>query len=800
MIIINKKFLNYSKGGAVSSELGKMLTDSKGSPISGVKLDPEKAYGKISLLLQKYINDNDEESWLKLTEKINYIYENLDYVLWGLNGETNFCSIILSELGLRKKLIFKLNAVSPNVIDENTHGAGAGYKICTEWPFIAALMRWFHDKLFINYYQMAIGDASTMSTVLSYIYSKKARRKISSETVYEGKSENFYGGWGFYFVRKYLKEHHPKSHKDDPMKGYEDSLSGNYIPPGRSEDRLMVYDLNKIQDNASKGRTIKVPEGVNYKEITLHKAVIGGYPDNKEDLRNYPGAVIINIPKTKMHAQDLLTNAIKNLGIGLYPSECASGKDKNDTSWKYASPNNETPTLKAKLPHSPWVLKMDEKTHLPVRDENGNYIMTKTAGFSGTQTDIIKAVQNQKVFMLHIADSINIINMSHDNDLIAVKVPEGYIWSSLDCVALDLFCARYAFKTIPMVKALKLKEKYKWPTEFVHHVPKAVIKDKNIVSTLGYDSPLFRYDLYNYAQKRGIGELNYYIIGWDSTTLNPLASLNGHLGKVELGKFKELMTHTMYYNPSTIYHHLQLSLLSYAKACDALTGSTVYKEIMDSFDENHDGIISYDEKGRGYENSQFEIMTYTLDVQLKEAYGSIKGPFMRTIMMARYSCKDWNAEKHDFTKERLLVTSGTTAFSLSQSDTSREDLFIKGMMYGRGMWPSWETVLYIQTTGAIYGCQSVKNISLFSLYGLAFQYADKTQNLGIYTGSMEENKSNSEAINRYFEALRKGKEPLGFTLYVPEGYGILEGYKIPNVVETIDPLKVFTAEFNKTWS
>jgi len=58
-----------------------------------------------------------------------------------------------------------------------------------------------------------------------------------------------------------------------------------------------------------------VPEGANFKEITLHKVIIGGDPADAEDLHNYPGCVLINVPKHKIHAQDLLTNAIKNLGI-----------------------------------------------------------------------------------------------------------------------------------------------------------------------------------------------------------------------------------------------------------------------------------------------------------------------------------------------------------------------------------------------------------------------------------------------------------------------------------------------------
>jgi hypothetical protein len=58
------------------------------------------------------------------------------------------------------------------------------------------------------------------------------------------------------------------------------------------------------------------------------------------------------------------------------------------------------------------------------------------------------------------------------------------------------------------------------------------------------------------------------------------------------------------------------------------------------------------------------------------------------------------------------------------------------------------------------------------MYGLAFQYADKTQNNGAYTGSPDL-KSDPESIEKYLEAVEKGAEPIKFTLYVPKGHGKL---------------------------
>lgn len=816
----------YSKGAVVDSQLGKRKVDSEGAPISGVRMDVYKAYAGVPGLLQKVINESDTTTrteitgaytgygggpgllqkvvnesdtgaWAEIKNKIDYIYSNLDYSLAGLDRETGFAREVQSQIRSGKKLLFKPNLVAPMVIDPATHGEGAGDPVCTQWPLIAALMRWFHDKLDISYYQMVLGEASTSTFFMSFVFSKSTGKTITTEAVFEGRSKDFYGGWGFFFVRRYLAERHPPSHTDDPMQGYEDSVTGRFLPPGRAGDRLMVYDLNKLQDDTSKGRTVAVPDGANFKEVTLHKAIIGGDPHDTGDLRDYPGCVLVNVPKLKIHAQDLITNAIKNLGIGLYPTQSAFGKDKNDISWKYSYPHTSIPNYKGKLPHSPWVLKMDDNTNLPVKDKNGEYIATKTAGFPGTQADIIRAVQSQNVFMLHVVDAIDMINISHNPDGKAIRVPEGYVWASLDCVALDLFCARYCFKTIPMLEALKLKEENSWPTEFVHHVPVARIDGENIVTEEGLDSPLFRYNLYRYAEERGVGQQKYYITGWDSLTETPLASLGGHLGRIDNAKFLEMMTKTMYYNPNTILHDLQKTILSYAKAHDGLTGSSLLKEFVDSFDENHNGIIDYDEMGqKGIETAQFAMLAHALYLKLTAEYGLLKGSFIESAFFGKNSDKNWNPHGHDFVKEKMLVFKAAVAFGMSQYEAVNADPFVSGMSWGKGMWPSWQTVSYILLTSVIYGSQSPKHINIGSLYGMAFQYADKVLKAGVYTGSIDGQISNPNSVDRYFEAVSKGADLLNFTLYVPVGYGSLEKVKIPNAEETDDPKKMWTAHFN----
>jgi hypothetical protein len=786
------------EGMTVHSSIGNRQVDYGGSAVSGSRMEASKAYAGIPVLLQKVINEeNAAAAWAGIVTRIDYIHLHVASSLKALDVETGFSREVRSEVQSGKVLLFKPNLVGPQVIHPDTHGEDLGAPVCTDWSVIAALMRWFHDNLGITYHQMALGEASTSVFICANIFSRKAGREVTPEAVFEGKCGDFYGGWAFYFVRKYLAHHHPSDHTDDPMKGYEESVSGTYLPPGKARDRLMVYDLNTIGDDLSRGRTIPVPGGANFREVTLHKAIIGGNPLDTKDLEEYPGCVLINVPKLKIHAQDLITNAIKNLGIGLYPVRCPERSVNGHTTYKYSLPSSDLPSFKAKLPHMPWVVEIDEKTHLPLKDKNGEYLATRTDGMPGTQSDVIRATQDQGVYIVHVSDSIDMINLNHNPEGIAVRIPEGYIFSSLDCVALDLMTARYCFKTVPMAEGLRLKEQNGWNTEFVHHVPVAEPEGKDIVTREGLDSPLFRYNLYSYAEKRGVGKQQYYVTGWDRVTGTPLASLSGHLGRIEGQKFVELMTGTMYYNPSCMLWDMQRTILSYAEAHDRLTGSTLLNDLMDAFDENKDGVIDYDENGRkGYWSPGFGILSSALHTQLTEEYGAFKGHFYQQAnFLLKNSFSHWNAHGHDFTYEYLLVITATLAYNLSQSESMNKDDFVPGMSWGRGKWPSWQHALRMGFMGIVYGGTSLEQAGLSSLYGDAFQYADKTLNNGGYTGNIDQMVTDPGAMAAYFKALKNGGAPLDFTLYVPEGFGNFGREKVPNVVETSDPARIFTAHF-----
>lgn len=784
------------KATTIESPIGRKSVDAEGATIAGVRMDVQKAYAGIPSLLRTYINDNNADAWKDIKAKIDFIYDNLGYALVTLDDETGFAREIQRQVKAGKKVFFKPNLVTPGGISPISHGPGQGDTTCTEWPFMAALMRWFHDKLNIEYSEMAIGDAassvSTTAVIYSQYYSKG--RKITNEAMFEGRSGEFYGGYGFYFARKYLAECHPAGHKDNPMNGYEESIAGKYLPPGKAGNRLMMYDLNRI-NVPSKGRTIPVPQGANFKKVTLHKAVIGGDPKDPKDMKDYPGCVLVNVPKFKIHSQDLLTNAIKNLGIGLYPQEAPSDDHPRGTHWKYGYPFKRNPGLKALLPHQTWLPEIDDKTMLPLRNKKGEYILKKTKGFPGTQADVIRATQNQEIYILHIVDAVEAINNSHTGGGMGIRVNEGFIWASLDCVAMDTFCARYVFKTIPMAEGRRLQKENNWPTEFVHRVPAAKIEGNSIVTGEDYDSPLFRYNLYKYCEERGVGQQNYHVVGWDTITNSSLASIEGHLGRIEGGKFEELIEKEMWHNPGSFLWDLQKTALTYIQVHDKLYGTTLYQEFMDAFDENGDGVIDYDEVGKkGQWGATTRAAAYSAHLRADGRFGFLKGAFISRILGLKCTRKNWNADGHDFYASSRLAQLVVMAFQMSRAGAEVPDLLNPPATFGNGKWPSWKFVSYMSTNSTIYGMGFPRRIDLTGLYGTAFQYADKSQNDAAYTGSIHFD-SNPDSLNKYLTTVSQGGKLLDFVLYVPAGFGKMGTQSVSNIQETDDPKKIFTASF-----
>ncbi|MBW1709224.1 MAG: DUF362 domain-containing protein [Deltaproteobacteria bacterium] len=779
----------------IDSPMGKREVDSTGAPVGVVRMDVDQSYAGVGELLQEYINHSSQEAWDKIKAKIDYTYDKLDLALAPLEKVTNFTSEIKAKLEKGQKLLFKPNLVSISNINPQTHEPDMGSFACTEWPFIAALMRWFHDKLSVSYYQMSLGEAATTmaSTASQYSMMNPEGKTITTEAVIEGKSGNFYGGWGFYFVRKYLAESLAPGAEDDPMQGYEQSVAGTYIPPGMVSDKLMVYDLNRIYDDSSKGRVVEVPDGVNYKSIGLHKAIVGGNPEDGEDMAAYPGCILINVPKFKVHAITLFTNVIKNLGIGLYPMQYSSTGGYN---WDYSAPNTLTPGMKAGIPHQVWIPELDEKTGLPKLDAEGNYIIEKTGGITATMIDIIKAVNSQDIFTLHIVDGIEAINIDHQGIGMGEKAPEGIVFTGLDPVATDLLCARYMFSNVPLKEAMEVDLDDGMGGRFPQRVPIPVLEGSNIVTETGYDCPLSRDICFINSQKRGLGGLEYYVIGHDAVADSPLISIDGHLGRINDGAFADLITERLFFDTFSFPWDLQKTTFNYLEITDKLAGTSVKKEFLETFDENGDGTLTYEEFGKkGIFSVFLNVAGISVSNSVTEPFGFLRFRFDSFAKLYKSTDPQMNPKGYDMMKEFFYGSACRAAYQISLLEMEIPDPFIPGLTCGKGKWPSFQLAQFFQMGMTLYGNEFPTKIAFPSLYGSAFFYADLTQNEGQYTGD-NPNQPDVEAMQKYITGALNGEEkPLDFTFFVPEGFDNILGVKVPNVEVADDPVRIMTASF-----
>ncbi len=790
--------MGYTKGTSVNSAIGKRNTDSTGSAVGVVRMDAGSSYAGVGELLQGYINKSDEGAWESITAKIDYTYENLALALASLDEETGFGREIKSRLEKGRKILIKPNLVTTFSIDPQTHGPGQGSTACTEWPFVAALMRWLHDKLDISYHQMSLGEAATTMPTAASLFTimNPEGKTVTPEAVIEGKAGGFYGGWGFYFVRKYLAQRHDPSHKDDPMQGYDESVAGSYIPPGHAQDKLMVYDLNRIYDDLTKGRDIEVADGANFNAITLHKAVVGGDPDDAEDLKAYPGSVLVNVPKLKVHQLTLLTAAIKNLGIGLYPMQVAEEGVEQRFSWKYSIPHNAVPGLKAGIPHSIWTADFDLSTGIPKRDSSGKYMVKKSSGILGTMVDVIKAASSQGIFMLHVVDAIEAIDRDHTGTMTGVKQAEGLAFASLDPVATDLLCARYMFSNVPLDEAQKAQLEDGNGGLFPQKVPVPTVEGDNIVTHTGYDCPLSRDISFRYAEGRGLGRREYYVVGQDAVAGSPLVSVEGHLGRVSEGTFSDVVTQTMYFDMLKLPWDLQQTAFKYLEAVDKLAGSSLKNEFLEALDENGDGVVSYEDFGKnGFVSAFLVLMGIRVSMEGTQRFGYHRGCFTMTAALYRLSNAMWNPEGHDILKYFFFGPTCLAAYTMSQMGLEAQDPFLPSLTWGKGKWPSYQLASYIQIGNSLYGSGFPLKLGAKGLYGHAFRYADLTQNEGRYSGSLLYFPEPEGAHTYMAEVLSGAATPLDFTLYVPSGYGSLGGSKVPNVEETNDPARILTATF-----
>ncbi|MHB1134980.1 MAG: DUF362 domain-containing protein [Chloroflexota bacterium] len=779
--------------------VGPRPADSDGSLLSVVRLAAELSYAGTNALLQTYINDGDEQAWEEIKTKIDYTYDNVAYAMERLNEATGFGQQVTARVARGQKVLFKPNLVSTMNIDPQTHGADAGSTAATEWPFVAALMRWFHDRLGIRYYQMCLGEGSphTISNAGYYSFRNPEQRRVTGEAAIEGRSGNFYGGWGFYFVRQYLADRLAAGSPEDPRLGFEESVSGTYLPPGRAGNRLMVYDLNEVSDALGNGREVAVANGENYRSITLHKVVVGGDPGDPGDRELYPGCVLVNVPRLKVHSTALFTAAIKNIGIGLYPLHAGGSGDGR---WQYGYPHLARPSVKGVLPHERWVAEVDPDTGHPQLDEAGNVVRRRTGGLNATMADVLEAVAQQDVYTIHVVDAIETVNLDHTGP--GPRVPEGLAMASLDPVAVDLFCARYLFGNVPMAEAEQVGLEDGFHGHFAQRVPLARPRDGAIVTEYGYDCPIPRDRSLAYAAERGLGGLAYHVVGRDAPSGLPLVSVSGRLGTVEEGAFSELRTECTYYATFKVPWDLQRTILSYLEAVDQLTGSSWRQQFLATFDENGDGVVDYDESGPAATSGpRLNMLGTGTAIRGSAPYGYLSGLFSGAAPVLKYRDSAWNAAGLDLFSQFTFHTACATALQMSTAASEAPDLFEPGLTWGRGKWPGFRTANFVALGRALYGPAFPTKAGLGGLLGLAFRYADAVQNAGRYCGAIL-SRPEPQAFDRYVADVRsRAVAPLAFTMFVPQGFGTVGGEQVPNVEETTEPARVFTARFGggETW-
>jgi hypothetical protein len=218
--------------------------------------------------------------------------------------------------------------------------------------------------------------------------------------------------------------------------------------------------------------------------------------------------------------------------------------------------------------------------------------------------------------------------------------------------------------------------------------------------------------------------------------------------------------------------------------------------LLDAFDENRDGIIDYEEwgqKGFMYPNQRLGALGRYF--RATEYYGFLRGDFLLASRQLKYSNKLWNSDGHDFLKEYRMSCVPLLAYQMSQTGEDKETRLHPGADWGNGRWPSWTVVSDITVIRAIYGSKFPDSVTNKSLYGIVFQYADKKFNHGVYTGDTGV-ASRADAADRYVRAVNNGAKKLDFVLYVPEGFGEVNGFSVPNVVQATEPEKIFTAHFS----
>jgi len=776
----------------VQSPIGQKPLDNTGSVVGAARMDPAETYIYIAKLLKEYIDTGAEPAWQKICQRIDAVYLTVSAAIEALEAANPFLSDVKKQIAAGKKLFFKPNIVTLPLIDYTHHGSGIP-GANSHWEFVACVMRWFHDKGGITYYQMAVGEAGMTISTDTAAVSKKLGRQVTPEAVMEGKYGKDYGGWGFYFTRKYLAERHDKTHTDDPRNGYQESLDGACIAPGQVNDKLIFYNLNR--PDSYSGRDVPVADGINFKSITIHKVVVGGNPQDANDMKDWPGCVLVNLPILKIHVLELITFALKNLGMGIYAMEARDDKDPGSCKWKYSIPEAKIPFGKLKVPHARWSFKTDEDTLRPIRDSKGDFIWERTGGMEATIADGINAVLGQKLMVIHIGDGIECTNIYHSG-MTGQIVPEGLVFAGKDPVAMDNCAAHYLFNMVPMKDTKKIQKKWGIKSDVIQKTPYAKKSGKNIVSVEGYDSCYSRYHAFRHCEERGIGKMAFYVTGKELWQGGTLASIGGHLGRVDNDKFTDLVTTTAYHASGKPLLDFQSGLFSYLELNDKLTGASHKQQLLKHQDENGDGIIDYLEGGKNTGTMVAFLYSQVLMSSKADPLEAMKLRYLFSMIPNKWIHKEWNTEGLETGEAGMVGQALARAYGMSQAKGEFADPLYPGRTWGNGKWPSIQYMLELMKYSRVYGPMFPNRIDvMMSPYGQALAYADVKWGGGKYFNPQALQKG-EDIIGNYHKALTGGAQPLPFTVYVPRGYGSYNGRSIPNVEETDKPELIFTAVFN----
>ena len=161
----------------LDSPIGKQTVNQSGSVVGVVRVEAAKSYSGMGGLLQEYLNNSSPGAWDKIRAKIDYTYENHRFRVGAFRRRRlDSGKEIQSRIEKGQKLFFKPIWLTP-LHKPQTNGPDPGSTACTEWALMAALMRWFHDKLEISYHQMTFGEAATSYPLLPLPTPKQTQRE-----------------------------------------------------------------------------------------------------------------------------------------------------------------------------------------------------------------------------------------------------------------------------------------------------------------------------------------------------------------------------------------------------------------------------------------------------------------------------------------------------------------------------------------------------------------------------------------------------------------------------------------------